>query len=58
METGSPYSAAQGLFNSSALVNMNDLQNLLYDTLVTTGNVECCAILRKTDGFVKASSPG
>ena len=40
-----------------AVVGLN-LQHLLFDTLLTTGHVECCAIFRKKDGNVKAASMG
>ena len=39
-------------------VIMNNLQHLLYDALVSTGNVECCVIVKRKDCVVKASSLG
>lgn len=37
---------------------MNTLQSLLHDSLVGSGHVECCALVRRKDGAVKASSIG
>ena len=34
------------------------LQGLLHDSLVATGHVECCTIIGRRDGAVKASSAG
>ena len=34
------------------------LQSLLHDSLLATGHVESCALFRKKDGTVKASSAG
>ena len=35
-----------------------NLQGLLHDSLVATGHVECCTIIGRRDGAVKASSAG
>ena len=35
-----------------------DLQQLLYDGLVATGNVDCSAIISKKDSIVRATSAG
>lgn len=35
-----------------------NFQHLLYDTLVATGHVECCAIFKKRDCSVVATSMG
>ena len=37
---------------------MNQLQNLLHDSLIATGNVENCAIVRRNDASLRASSAG
>ena len=41
-----------------APAQMLNLQALLHDTLVTTGHVECCAIFKRKDCSVKATSLG
>lgn len=35
-----------------------NLQGLLHDSLVATGHVECCTIIGRRDGAIKASSAG
>lgn len=35
-----------------------NFQHLLYDTLVATGHVECCAIFKRRDCSVVATSMG
>ncbi|XP_033100453.1 profilin-4-like [Anneissia japonica] len=37
---------------------MNQLQNLLHDALIGTGHVEHCAIIRRKDTSLRASSAG
>ena len=37
---------------------MNQLQNLLHDSLIATGHVENCALIRRNDASVRASSVG
>ena len=37
---------------------MNQLQNLLHDSLIATGHVENCALIRRNDGSLRASSVG
>ena len=37
---------------------MNQLQSLLQDSLIATGNVDNCAIVRKKDVSLRASSSG
>lgn len=37
---------------------MNQLQNLLHDSLIATDNVHHCAIIRRKDCNVRASSVG
>jgi len=37
---------------------MNQLQSLIHDALIGTGHVSQCAILRRKDGNLKASSVG
>lgn len=39
-------------------VKMNQLQNLLHDALIATGHVENCAIIRRKDVSLRASSAG
>ncbi|XP_003729111.1 profilin-4 isoform X2 [Strongylocentrotus purpuratus] len=39
-------------------VKMNQLQNLLHDALIATGHVENCAIVRRKDISLRASSAG
>ncbi|XP_071485145.1 profilin-4-like [Diadema antillarum] len=39
-------------------VKMNQLQNLLHDALIATGHVENCAIIRRKDISLRASSAG
>ena len=40
------------------LMSSANLQGLLNDSLVATGHVECCTIIGRRDGAVKASSAG
>ncbi|CAB3989738.1 profilin-4-like isoform X5 [Paramuricea clavata] len=37
---------------------MNQLQNLLHDSLIATGHVENCALIRRNDASLRASSVG
>jgi len=37
---------------------MNQLQSLIHDALIGTGHVSQCAILRRKDGAIRASSVG
>ena len=37
---------------------MNQLQNLLHDSLISTGHVENCALIRRNDASLRASSVG
>ena len=37
---------------------MNQLQNLLHDSLIATGHVENCAIIRRNDASLRAASVG
>lgn len=37
---------------------MNQIQNLLHDSLIGTGHVQQCALIRRKDGAVRASSVG
>lgn len=37
---------------------INQLQNLLHDSLIATGHVENCAVIRRNDGSLRASSVG
>ena len=37
---------------------MNQLQNLLHDALISTNHVEKCALIKKSDGSLKAFSIG
>lgn len=37
---------------------MNQLQNLLHDTLIATTHVDRCALINKEDYSVKATSVG
>ena len=37
---------------------MNQLHNLLHDSLIATGHVENCAIVRRTDASLRANSVG
>ncbi|XP_062510368.1 profilin-4-like [Corticium candelabrum] len=37
---------------------MNQLQNLLHDTLIATGHVQQCALIKRKDASLKASSVG
>jgi len=39
-------------------VKLNQLNNLLHDSLIATGHVERCAIVDKKETEVKANSPG
>lgn len=39
-------------------VKMNQLQSLIHDALIGTGHVSQCAILKRKDGNLKASSVG
>lgn len=39
-------------------VKMNQLQSLIHDALIGTGHVAQCAILRRKDGIIRASSVG
>ena len=50
--------AARGrIWRGISMSNVN-LQGLLHDSLVATGHVECCTIIGRRDGAVKASSAG
>lgn len=40
------------------LVKMNQLQSLIHDALIATGHVSQCAILRRRDGHLVATSVG
>ena len=37
---------------------MNLLQNLIHESLVATGHVECAAIIRRKDSSIRATSVG
>lgn len=37
---------------------MNQLHNLLHDALIATGHVENCALIRRNDAAIRASSSG
>ena len=37
---------------------MNQLQNLLHDSLIATGHVQQCALIKRKDATIKASSVG
>ena len=39
-------------------VKMNQLQNLLHDALISTDHVSSCAIIRRKDCSLRASSVG
>ncbi|XP_067945616.1 profilin-4-like isoform X1 [Watersipora subatra] len=39
-------------------VKMNQLQSLIHDALIGTGHVSQCAILKRKDGLIRASSVG
>ena len=39
-------------------MKLNQLNNLLHDSLIATGHVERCAIVDKKEAEVKANSPG
>lgn len=39
-------------------IKMSQLQNLLHDALIATENVQQCAIIRRKDNMVRASSVG
>ncbi|KAK2187942.1 hypothetical protein NP493_149g03025 [Ridgeia piscesae] len=40
------------------IVKMNQLQNLLHDALIATNHVQSCAILKRKDAVLRASSVG
>ncbi|XP_064628332.1 profilin-4-like isoform X2 [Lineus longissimus] len=50
-----PYFKVHGVPDS---VKMNQLQNLIHDTLISTDHVQSCAIVNRADASVKASSVG
>ena len=37
---------------------MNLLQNLIHESLVATGHIECAAIIRRKDSSIRATSVG
>ncbi|XP_021352632.1 profilin-4-like isoform X1 [Mizuhopecten yessoensis] len=45
-------------FETLDAVKMNQLQNLIHDALISTNNVQHCAIVRRKDCNVRASSVG
>ncbi|XP_065830975.1 profilin-4-like [Oscarella lobularis] len=39
-------------------MSLNQLQNLLHDSLIATGHVEQCAVIKRKDSSIKATSIG
>ena len=37
---------------------MNLLQNLIHESLIATGHVECAAVIRRKDSSIRATSVG
>ena len=45
-------------FSFQDAIKMNQLQNLLHDALIATNHVQSCAIVRRKDAVLRASSVG
>ena len=46
------------LLNSYSNLRMNQLQSLLHDSLIATGHIQHCAIIRRKDTSLRASTVG
>lgn len=54
-----PYFFANSAFIAQEKSHMTiNLESVLHETLIATGHVECCAIFRRKDCSVKATSMG